>query len=264
MIHFDNLTIQRLAMEQSAHDSNCTADDFLLAENVFCESVQNPKAHRYLELPLVCDLTSYGSNVVVSARKDLLPQLRELINSQPMYKWFETPFVYRLNDLLAESYSRVCFMAEYFLPNVDKIFESAKALEDGFPYELKLLCQSDFDGLYVGQWGNALCEARRELDVLGVGAYDGGRLIALAGSSADAENFWQIGVDVLPEYRHRGIASAITNRLAREVFNHGKVPFYCAAWSNIKSVRNALRSGFKPGWMQLSAKSNEYIEGMLR
>ena len=264
MTCFDNSTILRLAMEQSAHDSNCKAEDFFRSENVFCESVRNPKAHRYLELPLMCDLTSYGSNAVISARKDLLPQLRELIDSQPAYKWFETPFVYRLNDLLARAGSRVCFMAEYFLPDVEKVFESAKRLEDAFPFELRLLSNSDFDGLYVEQWGNALCEKRRELDVLGVGAYDGGRLVALAGSSADAEDFWQIGVDVLPEYRRKGIASVITNRLAREIFGHGKIPFYCAAWSNIKSVRNALRSGFKPGWMQLSAKSDEYIEGMLK
>lgn len=61
--------ILRLAMEQSAYDSNCKAEDFLRGENVFCESIRNPKAHRYLELPLVCDLTSYGSNALRSGFK---------------------------------------------------------------------------------------------------------------------------------------------------------------------------------------------------
>ena len=76
--------------------------------------------------------------------------------------------------------------------------------------------------------------------MLAVGAYDGARLVGLAGCSADCESMWQIGVDVLPGYRRRGVAAALTSRLAAETLARGKVPFYCAAWSNIKSVRNAV------------------------
>lgn len=39
---------------------------------------------------------------------------------------------------------------------------------------------------------------------------------------------WQIGIDVLPEYRRMGIASTLVNRLAREILSIGKVPFYCS------------------------------------
>ena len=247
----DNPTILNLAMEQSAFDSNCNPEDFMTHENVFTESVENKNAHKYLELPLVCDLTSYGNNVVVSARADFLPDLKSLIDSKEPYKCFETPGIYLLNEILEKADSRVCFMADYFLPDAEKIFEAGKDFDkSNFPYELKVLSQTDFEGLYTDQWSN----------VLGVGAYDGNRLVGFAGSSADSEKFWQIGVDVLPEYRRKGIASVVTNRLAREVFAREKIPFYCAAWSNIKSVRNALRSGFKPGWTQVTAKSNEYIK----
>lgn len=36
---------------------------------------------------------------------------------------------------------------------------------------------------------------------------------------------WQIGVDVLPEYRRMGIASSLTSNLAIEIIERGKVPF---------------------------------------
>lgn len=98
--------------------------------------------------------------------------------------------------------------------------------------------------------------------MLGVGAYDGDRLVGLAGCSADCETMWQIGIDVLPEYRRQGIASVLTNRLARECLARDIVPFYCAAWSNIRSVRNALRAGFKPGWAEVTAKPNGFIAEM--
>ena len=97
---------------------------------------------------------------------------------------------------------------------------------------------------------------------MGVGAYDNGKLIGLAGCSADCETMYQIGVDVLPEYRKKGVACALTSRLALEILALDKVPFYCAAWSNIKSVRNAIRSGFRPGWVAMTAKDTELVDGM--
>lgn len=42
-----------------------------------------------------------------------------------------------------------------------------------------------------------------------------------------------------------------------------KVPFYCVAWFKVKSVRNAIRSGFRPGWVEIAAKSIESVEGMI-
>jgi predicted GNAT family acetyltransferase len=74
---------------------------------------------------------------------------------------------------------------------------------------------------------------------------------------------WQIGVDVLPEYRRKGIAASLTSSLAAEIFKMGKVPFYCSAWSNIRSVRNAIKSGFLPAWVEMTVKPTETVEKMM-
>lgn len=71
---------------------------------------------------------------------------------------------------------------------------------------------------------------------------------------------WQIGIEVLPEYRRMNIASALTSTLAIEILERGKVPFYCAAWSNIKSVRNVIKSGFRPAWVEMTAKSSRVVD----
>lgn len=122
--------------------------------------------------------------------------------------------------------------------------------------------QKDFENLYLPAWGNALCKERKQLDVLGIGAYDGEKLIGLAACSADCEDMWQIGVDVLPDYRRQGIASSLTSNLAVEIMDRGKVPFYCCAWSNLKSLKNALRSGFVPGWVEMTVKAGSVVEDM--
>jgi len=44
-----------------------------------------------------------------------------------------------------------------------------------------------------------------------------GIVAGMAGASDDCEMMWQIGISVLPEYRGRGIAAALTNRLAIEI-----------------------------------------------
>lgn len=107
-----------------------------------------------------------------------------------------------------------------------------------------------------------MCADRKHLDVLGVGVYDDEKLIGLAACSADCDTMWQIGVDVLPEYRRKGIASTITMRLALEILERDKVPFYCCAWSNIRSAGNAFKSGFRPAWAELTIKSRAFVDEM--
>ena len=255
-MRFTNKSILQIAMRQSARDANCNAEDFMRKENIIVASTESSDARKYLTLPFDVNLISYGNNIVASINEKYRGIVSEYINKFPVEHCFETPNLYVLNDALQEENLRVCFMAEYFLPDL----ECLKALD--CPYELKILYPSDFEALYIEEWSNALCKKRKELDVLGIGAYDGTKLIGLAGCSADCEAMWQIGIDVLPEYRRQGVASALTSRLALEILKRGKVPFYCAAWSNVKSVRNAIRSGFRPAWVEMTAKSNSFVNEM--
>lgn len=251
-----NSEILRIAIAQSAVDLCAETSDFERDKNVIVLSRESEGARRYLKLPFSCQLVSYGSNIVASVSPEFREISEKYINSYPAEHCFETPHLHLLNEALMTKGQKICFMAEYFLPDVTALH----ALE--CPYETRVLTQSDFADLYLPQWSNALCKDRHYLDVLGIGAYDGNTLIGLAGCSADCDTMWQIGVDVLPDYRRQGIASALTSRLSIEILSREKVPFYCAAWSNVKSVRNAIRSGFRPAWVEMTAKSCETVDGM--
>lgn len=248
-----NQNILNIAMQQSAFDLNCNKEDFTKAENVVVISSNNKKARKYLELPFFCNLVSYGNNIVASVDKSIETIVYEYINTYQIEHCFETPNMHILNDKLQQFNMSICFMAEYFLPNIQDIHPLL------CNYELKVLKPEQFSNLYLKEWGNALCEKRKNLDVLAVGAFEKNKLVGLAGCSADCNTMWQIGVDVLPQYRRKGIASALTSRLACEILKNGKIPFYCAAWSNLKSVRNAIKSGFLPAWVEMTAKSKEFI-----
>ncbi|MBQ8002681.1 MAG: GNAT family N-acetyltransferase [Clostridia bacterium] len=251
-----NEEIMKIALAQSGFDMNCKAEDFLKSENVVVYSKEDDRARKYLKLPFSCNLVSYGNNVVASVNEDTEDIVREYINKYPIEHLFETPNMHVLNEKLLKKGLKICFMAEYFLPDATNL----KRLDCG--YELRMLERTDFEDLYKPEWSNALCEKRKYLDVLAIGAYDKGKLIALAGASCDCEDMWQIGVDVLPEYRKRGIASSVTSNLAAEIMERGKVPFYCAAWCNIKSVKNAIKCSFKPAWVEMTVKESEYVDEM--
>ncbi len=243
-------------MEQSAIDLGCAASDFTKTENVLVLSRPHPDARRYLTLPFSCGLVSYGNNIVAAVGEEYRTLTENFLGKYAVEHCFETPNLHVLNDALLPHGQKICFMAEYFLPDVD-ILRPLPCT-----YELRVLYPPDFADLYTPTWSNALCEHRKHLDVLGVGAYHNGNLVGLAGCSADCDTMYQIGIDVLPEYRRQGIASALTSRLAMEILERGKVPFYCAAWSNIKSVRNAIKSGFRPAWVEVTAKPVEFVDKM--
>ena len=255
-----NEYILKVAMEQSANDIGCKMEDFLTSENRVVPFQLGEKAKKYYELPIIANFISYGNNVVAAGSDDVLDILKEYVEKFEFYHCFETPNSHWLEERITPMGYKVCFMAEYYLPDVRKLQESIKKLEERpFDFELRILEQPDFKDLYLPEWSNALCEKRKELDVLGVGAYEGNKLVGFAACSADAEEMWQIGIDVLPEYRRRGIASTLTVKLAWEIMKRGKVPFYCTAWSNIRSVRNAFKSGFIPAWAEMTVKPIEVI-----
>ena len=246
------------AMKQSAEDIGCKAEDFLREQNVVVPFRLGNKARKYLREPITANFVSYGTNVVAAAVDDIRETAAEYVDKYEFYHLFETPNMHWLSDRIEDKGYKICFMAEYFLPDTGAL----RPLP--CDYELRVLGQKDFRELYLPQWSNALCKDRKHLDVLGVGAYEDEKLVGLAACSADCEKMWQIGVDVLPEYRRKGIASAITSRLAVEVLEREKIPFYCAAWSNIRSVRNAIKSGFLPAWTEMTVKPGRIVGEMNR
>jgi hypothetical protein len=118
-----NEMITQIALEQSAIDSNCKVEDFTIHENIITISKENPNARRYLKLPHICDLTSYGNNIVATVDEKYMDIVSNYINKYAVEHFFETPNMHILNDAFQKDGYRICFMAEYFLPDVNVLKE---------------------------------------------------------------------------------------------------------------------------------------------
>ena len=95
---FTNKLIKEIAMQQSAYDANCEAADFTRRENVIAISKENPLARKYLELPHVCNLISYGDNIVATISQEYREIVEQYINKYAVEHCFETPNMHVLND----------------------------------------------------------------------------------------------------------------------------------------------------------------------
>ena len=232
----NNLEILQSVQAQLAINMNCTPSDFNNASDkaIFTVAKDNPgrtpfpRGERHLEI------MSMGKSVIVTASPEILKIVKPLLEGKTREEVFAMPFV--------------CGHGLLFLPDLARI--KSIAAPDGFSYEL--VEKDDIPALYCFEgFRNALQYDvnHPRPDVLAVAAKKDDKIIGLAGSSKDSAKMRQIGIDILPEYRNRGLAVYLVNRLTLEILKRGFIPYYGAASSHIVSQRVARKVGYEPAWV---------------
>ena len=94
-----------------------------------------------------------------------------------------------------------------------------------------------------------------ELTGMAMVAYDRGTPCAIAGANPNSPELWGIGVDVLPEYRNRGIATYLVHSLTKKVLGRDTLPVYPTWYSNIHSQNTALSVGYRPVWVEIECEA---------
>lgn len=79
---------------------------------------------------------------------------------------------------------------------------------------------------------------------IGYAAFDHDRFCSVAFSAAMSSVEIDIGVEVSPLYRGRGIATTLVREMCVEIISQGKRPVWAHAEQNVGSMRTAIRSGF--------------------
>ena len=225
--------IMQSIQRQLALDYNCSPDDFTKDGFVFTESKENPDRRPFPWFTPRLEMVTFGRGVVVSATDDVQSYIREQLNGKTRDDAFNMPFVHGT--------------ALYFLPNTAKI----TPLQILGEYKFEMTEQPDISSLYSMEgFSNAIGndENHPRPDMLAVLAKSGDDIIGIAGASVDCELMRQIGIDVLPGHRNKGVAATLVNKLAIEILRRGFIPYYATAGSNIASQRTAIKAGLIPAW----------------
>jgi len=223
-------------VSQLAIDLNCSPRDFEREGIVFCEAKKNPDRRPFPRGERHFEMLTMGKAVIVCATKDLLPFLKTQLDGKERDEAFSMPFIHG--------------QGIFYLPDDPPPLEFPGGFEYEFVEQKNIFPLYSLEGFghAIVSSGKAPDEKPLRPDVLVMLAKKDGRVAAMAGASIDCKTLWQIGIDVLPEYRKLGLAAALTNRLAIEILKRGKVPYYGTGASNIPSQRTAHRAGLRPAW----------------
>jgi hypothetical protein len=231
---FDKSGILEIVSKQLAIDMNCDSEDFALDGIVFCEAASNPGRRLFDRQSPFLEIATMGRGIVVSADRDIMPSVKKELENKTRDDIFAAPFVFG--------------HSLYYVPDCKRIHKLP--LPDG--YELHIKEGKEIHDLYKAKgFENAIQYDvnHPRPDVLVTYATSGNTIAGMAGASADSPMMWQIGIDVLPQFRNRGIAASLVSQLGVMIIERGVVPYYGTASSNIASQSVAYSSGFMPAWM---------------
>lgn len=220
-----------IVYNQLAIDYNCSPEDFLKDRLIFtvAEQTDDRRAMPFTEPRL--EMITFGRGVVINATKSIMPYVQKKLKDKSSYEVLNSPLVYGINP--------------YYLPDVNNI----KAVgNESFSFRL---IDNDIQKYYKYKGlHNALQYDKNSErpEVLACVAEDNGNFAGIACASADSDTMWQIGVDVVSQYRGNGIAVKLVNMLTIEILSRGIVPYYTTDSSNLNSQRVAIKSGYIPTW----------------
>lgn len=228
--------MMNIVYNQLSIDYNCNPHDFLSNEFLFtvAEKVEGRRALPFIEPRL--EIVTFGKGLVINSSSNIINYVKK--------QFLDKSKLEIMNSSLIKSFN------PYYLPDLNTIM-SITSNYDINGYEFKIIQKNEIKYFYKYKYlHNALqydMNSERP-EILGVIAYKNNQLIGIACASEDSSTMWQIGVDVLPEFRGNGIAVKLVNLLACECLKMDIVPYYTTDIGNINSQKVAIKSGFFPAW----------------
>ncbi|MNP05909.1 FR47-like protein [compost metagenome] len=225
-----------IVQSQLAIDLNCSMDDLNGEKDsiIFVEAKENPGCRPFPRKARYFEILSMGKSIVVSATPERLFIAKTQMQGIDRDTLFSLPFI------------RGLYL--HFLPDVKRI----KAISPPKSFSFELIKREEMARLLDATRFNEAIIYDTNLPWqtdLAVLAKQDGEIVGVAGGSKTCSKLWQIGIEVLPEYRNLGLASYLVNRLTFEILERGEIPSYDVIASNIASQRVAHRLGYFPAWV---------------
>ena len=171
--------------------------------------------------------------ILVSSSDNMYELVKEKLDNKNVYEIFEFPLVYG--------------QSIYFIPDLKRITKQQEIegltfkFFDGNTDEINLT--SGFENAITFENGKCISE-------IAYCACDGDKIVGVAGADKRNDDIWEVGIEVLPEYRKDGLATILTKNLTLKILEKGIVPIWCASSTNIGSQAVANRSNYIPLWFE--------------
>ncbi|WMT39602.1 N-acetyltransferase [Paenibacillus sp. D2_2] len=188
-----------IVQTQLAIDLNCTVEDLNAEQDsiVFVDAKENPGRRPYPRKERYFEILSMGKSIVVSATPERLAIAKAHMQGKDRDTIFSLPFIRGLYLHFLPDFQKMKRM----LPPADFSYEVVEKDEIA-----KLLGIEGFDNAIISEMNHPY------QTVLGVLAKHNDKMVAMAGAGNVCAKIWQMGVDVLPEYRNSGLAAYLYSK----------------------------------------------------
>jgi len=230
---------------QLAVDYGCTPEEVRSGDNIFRELCVNKDARPIGSENTLLKMAVYREKLLVMADEKLLDWCREHFGSQRGTWLSEPESLAAIDSRLREFGQTLADTHHHYIPAPD--FPPAQ-----HRFELRWYEKDELEIFRGdGRFWEALLFDDRTPDMLAVCAVDGQNILGMASVTRDCPRLWQIGVNVTPEGRGKGVGTYVTRMLKEEVLRRGIVPTYATVESHIKSQQVAFGAGFVPMFYEL-------------
>lgn len=241
--------MNRILAHQLALDYCCSPDEVLGGSNVFTvfEPVEGRRRYRG-DGDRFLSIAAAGGKLLFTGREDIIAWCRQRYKDSGSEWSFEFRELYELERKTEEYGYRIKMVHPFY------ISEQQSRIPD-HRYQIVMYRDREIEQFRGDdRWEEAYCFFEGAPDRIGAAAVVNGEIAGMAGASADSIAMWQIGINVLPKYRGRGIAETLVMTVKNEVLARGKLPFYGTSMSHIASQRVAHAAGFLPAWAELGTE----------
>ena len=180
-------------------------------------------------------ILAYRNCVVVCTSEDLHPKVQELLLNKNRDEIFELPLVYGQTIHYVPDGGCICDMPDSLKYGCECLFyRDILSLNGLTGFENSLAFHEN-----GSTSTKAVCIAK-----------DKNKIIGVAGAAESSINgVWEIGIDVMEEYRNARLGTYLVKRLTKELLARNIIPFYSASVTNIGSQMVASRCGYIPFWV---------------
>lgn len=247
------MNIEEVARAQFRLDTNCPEECEERYRIMINRSVKLDGARMFDGMSIDFRAVIFKGDAYIMASDELMEWTKEKYEKfKP--EWFCAFSNLRtLDQKLMESGLKIHDTHVYFLPD-----EYAEEYELECPYEVRWFEDEEIDDFPDREkFPHALPGLKLQPDRIAAAVFDEGVPVAAAGASEDGKFMWQIGIDVLPEYEHHGLAVFLVDSLKKKILEKGILPYYGTSESHSLSQDVAIRSGFLPAWAEVFVKKIE-------
>lgn len=230
---------------QFSYEFNVSKEKIRNKENIF-SSRESDENFRFWANS-IGNILIYNEKILVRLENELaLSKIKNEFSKVSGSWFFEEENIKYLEKVLNEQHLTIINRAPFFIPKVKMNYQKEENFKIYTQKEIRKISNiEDMDFIFSFEEG--LYE-----DKIGLGYFDGEKLIAMAGANEMSPVMWEIGIMKFSnEKKYRGIGQKLLQNITALIQEKNILPVYGTQFSHIKSINLAIRAGYELGWVEL-------------